>query len=328
MVLLGVVVVLWVSASFLTFAIFSDNSYQKPYFLTYFCTSTFCLYLIPTGLRNLLGRLKWSRRSKTGDEDDRVRLNPGDDTLSIRETMRLSAEFCLLWFIANYFSNYCLEYTTVPSSTILSSTSSMFTLIFSALLRIEKFTYAKLLSVLASLIGIALISSTDLSPSPSSTGRPLLILLGDAMALFSAFCYAAYITLLKIRVGDESRVNMQLFFGFVGLFNFLCLWPGLFILHWTDIEPFTLPPDRRVWTIVLVGASITLISDFCWAYAMLLTTPLIVTVGLSLTIPLALLGQMVLLGSVAGGWYWVGAACVFAAFWFLNRAEEVEQNNH
>ncbi len=35
------------------------------------------------------------------------------------------------------------------------------------------------------------------------------------------------------------------------------------------------------------------ISDMSWAYAMLLTTPLIVTVGLSLTIPLSLIGEMI-----------------------------------
>jgi solute carrier family 35 protein F5 len=227
---------------------------------------------------------------------------------------------------ANYFNSYCLKFTSVASATILSSTSSMFTLIIGTLLRIERFSLTKLFSVLVSLMGIILISTTDLSPSSSAedlpTRSPFQVLLGDAMALLSALAYATYITLLKVRAGDESRVNMQLFFGFVGLFNLIFLWPGLLILHRTGIEPFEMPPERRVWEILLLNASITLTSDFCWAYAMLLTTPLVVTVGLSLTIPLALMGQMVVLGSIAGGWYWVGAACVFVAFWFLNKEEE------
>lgn len=142
------------------------------------------------------------------------------------------------------------------------------------------------------------------------------------MALLSALAYATYITLLKVRVGDESRVDMQLFFGFVGLFNVIFLGPGFFFMHYTGIETFEMPPQGRVWAILAVNASITLTSDFFWAYAMLLTTPLVVTVGLSLTIPLALLGQMVLLGGVAGIWYWVGAGCVFVAFWFLNKEED------
>ena len=198
----------------------------------------------------------------------------------------------------------------------------MFTLLLGSLLHIERFTPTKLLSVIASLAGISLIATTDLAPASSTTSRPpLQVLLGDFMALLSALAYATYITLLKVRVGDESRVDMQQFFGFVGLFSVIFLWPGLVLFHYIGGEQFELPQQGRVWAIVLVNAAITLVSDYCWAYAMLLTTPLLVTVGLSFTIPLALLGQMVLLGTVAGGWYWVGAGCVFVAFWMLSREE-------
>ena len=47
---------------------------------------------------------------------------------------------------------------------------------------------------------------------------------------------------------------------------------------------------------------------------MLLTTPLIVTVGLSMTIPLSLIGQMVLQSQYSSPLYWVGAAIVFLSF--------------
>lgn len=55
---------------------------------------------------------------------------------------------------------------------------------------------------------------------------------------------------------------------------------------------------------------------------MLLTTPLIVTVGLSLTIPLALFGQILLQQKSPGVLYWVGAALVLIAFIFINRESE------
>ncbi|CCX09990.1 Similar to Uncharacterized vacuolar membrane protein YML018C; acc. no. Q03730 [Pyronema omphalodes CBS 100304] len=352
MALLGVVVFAWVSSNFLTHAIFADDSYSKPCFITYLNTSMFCLYLIPSGVRELLRR----RREKLGTDVAVAGIDSGsgeegygsgeevieeggkEDKLNTRETMRLSAEFCLIWFFANYFNSYCLKFTSVSSATILSSTSSMFTLLLGTLLRIEIFTSTKFLSVIASLIGIYLISTTDLSPASPSDAvppsnindvsamddvirSPLQILMGDSMALLSAFSYATYITLLKLRIGSESRINMQLFFGFVGLFNVLFLWPLLIILHFTGIEPFELPPESRVWAIILVNASITLTSDFCWAYAMLLTTPLVVTVGLSLTIPLSLMGQMVLYGTEMGPGYWLGAGAVFVAFWVLSREE-------
>jgi solute carrier family 35 protein F5 len=118
------------------------------------------------------------------------------------------------------------------------------------------------MSVIASLIGIILISRVDLSKPEEgaasdgngsfphkSTGE---IALGDAMAAFSALMYGLYTIVMKKQVGDESLVNMPLFFGLVGFFNVVLLWPGFFILHWTGIEPFALPETQRVWTIILV----------------------------------------------------------------------------
>lgn len=109
-----------------------------------------------------------------------------------------------------------------------------------------------------SIAGISLISSIDFdSHKESVAGKydktPAEIMLGDGMALFGAFSYGVYTTLLKVRVGHESRVSMQMFFGFVGLFNLLGLWPGLFLLHAMGVEKFQLPPDNRVWWIVAVS---------------------------------------------------------------------------
>jgi solute carrier family 35 protein F5 len=60
---------------------------------------------------------------------------------------------------------------------------------------------------------------------------------------------------------------------------------------------------------------------------MLLTTPLVVTVGLSMTIPLSLVGQMILSAQYSGVLYWVGACIVLLSFLFINHEsqEEVEQ---
>lgn len=68
-----------------------------------------------------------------------------------------------------------------------------------------------------------------------------------------------------------------------------------------------------------VNALASLASDIAWAYAMLLTTPLVVTVGLSLTIPLSLVGQIVLQGQYASGLYWAGATVVFLSFLVVNQ---------
>lgn len=60
---------------------------------------------------------------------------------------------------------------------------------------------------------------------------------------------------------------------------------------------------------------------------MLLTSPLVVTVGLSLTIPLSLVGQMVLDGQYSSLEYWIGACIVLCSFIFINHESEVEGTN-
>ena len=80
-------------------------------------------------------------------------------------------------------------------------------------------------------------------------------LLGDFLALSSAIFYAFYVILLKVRVRRESRINMQLFFGFVGLFNILFLWPLGLVLHYTGVETFELPTGGKVIGGILVNVS-------------------------------------------------------------------------
>lgn len=173
-----------------------------------------------------------------GDGDD------GNDKLDLQATARLSLEFCMLWFVANYLASACLEYTSVASVTILSSTSSVWTLIACAVMQIERFSVRKLVGVLASLSGIVLISMVDLSGTDNDDDRGNFphksqgqIAIGDTMALVSAGIYGLYVVVMKRRVGNEDRVNMPLFFGLLGLFNIVLLWPLFFVLHWTGIEP-------------------------------------------------------------------------------------------
>ena len=60
---------------------------------------------------------------------------------------------------------------------------------------------------------------------------------------------------------------------------------------------------------------------------MLLTSPLIVTVGLSMTIPLSLIGQIVLDSQYASVWYWLGAVVVFGSFIFINNEETRDEDS-
>lgn len=67
--------------------------------------------------------------------------------LSTIETVKLSFAFCFLWFFANYTTNASLAYTSVASSTILSSMSGLFTLGIGALFGVEKLSISKVIAV-------------------------------------------------------------------------------------------------------------------------------------------------------------------------------------
>jgi solute carrier family 35 protein F5 len=73
--------------------------------------------------------------------------------------------------------------------------------------------------------------------------------------LLSALFYAVYVILLKVRIRSESRIDMQLFFGFVGLFNIVACWPIGVILHYTAVERFELPTSGRMVGALLANVS-------------------------------------------------------------------------
>ena len=386
LMMLGVVVFLWTASNFLASAVLADNTYSKPYFLTYINTAFFILPLVPVlilkATRNpeefrqwQMEAVSWVRswraplKSKSGrgatadhfDDGFRSTSPRGslsdsrsflledpmvssqhlstksyhsiNGQLSLAETTRLGFEFCMLWFLANYFIGVSLEYTTVASSTILTSTSSIFTLGFGVLAKVERFTIRKLLGVLASLAGIVLISSIDLSGDSSDDNHrgsfPVKsfaeLAVGDVLAILAALMYGIYSVFMKKRIADESAVNMPLFFGLVGLINVIFLWPGFFILHWTGLERFEMLPTGKVTAIVVLNALASCVADLAWGYAVLMTSPIVVTVGLSMTIPLSLIGQMVLNSQTASVLYWIGAIMVVLSFLFVNHEEKKDE---
>ncbi|EGG11965.1 uncharacterized protein MELLADRAFT_46597 [Melampsora larici-populina 98AG31] len=245
--------------------------------------------------------------------------------LNTEEVARLASSFVCLWFAANWSVNAALGYTSVSSTTILSSMSGFFTLGCGVMFGVEKFSLGRLIAVGASVIGVVLVSKSDHEMANAhGTSHSGQAVLGDALALSSAALYALYVLLMKVKVKDESRVDMQLFFGFVGVICLLGFWPMGFILHLAGIEPFVLPGSRKLWLSVAINAMITFVSDYLYMLAMLKTSPLVVTLGLSLTLPVAVLGDLIK-GLSLQLTALVGAALVLSSFVLLSMVEEHDQ---
>ena len=356
LLMLVLVIILWVLSSFLINLIFEDDSYRKPFFITYINTAAFIFYLFPTAKAVVVnykdtGRANVHRElimeeEGTGSDSNRsvdmtspllTNLEAGTHAnqkkrLTLYETIKLSAEFCILWFTANLVTNASLAFTSVASQTILSTTSSFFTLFIGAICHVESLSKSKVLGSFISFVGIIMVTKSDshqryqrhIADVSGDDNDAVRVLVGNLLALAGAVLYGVYSTLLKREVGDETRVNMKIFFGFVGLFNLLFLWPSLIVLDFFGWEPFSLPKDPKVVVIIFVNCLITFVSDFCWAKAMLLTSPLTVTVGLSITIPLAMFGDVIFKHKTMSALYLFGATLILGSFFIINKSSEEE----
>lgn len=89
---------------------------------------------------------------------------------------------------------------------------------------------------------------------------------GIILALVSAFFYATYIVFLRKKVDHEDKMDIPMFFGFVGLFNLTLLWPLFFILHYGHWEEFEWPNSRQ-WTFLIINGLIgTVLSEVLWLW--------------------------------------------------------------
>lgn len=269
------------------------------------------------------------------------------------EVMRISIVFCPIWFVANWAYNESLVLTTVSSATILASSSPLFTLLFTSLLGVrapavseirrphfatqkERFTLLKLLAVCLTICGVVLVTVTDaerkkpseLAASPStpygassnSTETPApppsrgATVLGDMLSLLSAVAYGVYATALDRMIPDHRVVSTPMFFGFVGALNALLLWPVGILLSLVGVERFVMPSSEEALALVANGLVGTVVSDLLWLWSVLLTSPLITTVGISLTVPLAVTSDVVLHGDRFAWQYLLGSGLVLMGF--------------
>lgn len=186
-VLILLVVLLWVGSSNLIQHIFTGGGFGKPFFTTYFSTSMFTLYLsgflfikrwrqIPWNAEELLNqnnivkdaRVNSLTFNETDDKetillDSETSLPPFEDIKekesvlledvtpeppkTLKQVLFIALQFCALWLIANFTYNYSISRTSVSSSTIISTTSSFWTLAFCHILKIERFSLKNLLAV-------------------------------------------------------------------------------------------------------------------------------------------------------------------------------------
>lgn len=177
------------------------------------------------------------------------------------KTARTALMFCILWFIANYMFQLALDPSETALVTLLSTTSSLFTLALAATFPSssgDRFTISKLVAVSISVIGAVMVTISEIDEPKNSRGIVLSVL--------SAFFYACYLVLVKRKNDTDEKIDIIEFFGFVGLWNILLLWPLFLILNFSQLETFEMPNRRQFLVLFLNGIIGTVISEALWLW--------------------------------------------------------------
>jgi solute carrier family 35 protein F5 len=303
LVFIVLVSLIWAAASILVQYLYTNQDFDSPFMLTYFGVSLFTVFLplewLQQKCKGQSSSISEDYQSVSTDAsdngDDRNDHHPTLSTLASEkwntgDHMRAAAKIAPLWFISNYSYSASLKYTSITSSTVLASTGSLFTFCFALLCRDEHFSIWKLIGVGLGILGSILTGLHDLDGG-SDSGNLDLRLWGDALGLLSAVGYGGYAVMIRtLCPKDESLMSMQLFLGFVGLFNMIALCP---IAIWQSISTGAVSAFVLV-ALIIKGLLDNVLSDYLWARSVILTSATVATVGLGLTIPLAFLSDVAL----------------------------------
>ena len=112
-------------------------------------------------------------------------------------------------------------------------------------------------------------------------------------------------------------MDAPMFFGFVGVFNLVLLWPGLLVLGLVGSEPFELP-NKTQWQFLVVNGLVgTVFSELIWLWGCFYTSSLVATLAISLTIPLSVIADALWKNKQYEAIFFVGALPMFLSFFVV-----------
>ena len=194
------VVVLWTASSVAIQLVFESHRFAKPYFLTYASACLLMVYLpfYPDRLRDLAAlaaeRSGCSARRRSGGRRHAAQYSPleaadreaagavaasvddaGDAPLAVPplgtgESVGVAVRVGALWFVLNLSFNLSLQLSSVSSVTVISATSSIWTLLIGAARARQAPGRLKVAATLLTFFGVLLVMLAGTGPAPVCVG--------------------------------------------------------------------------------------------------------------------------------------------------------------
>lgn len=349
-----VVVCLYVGSGVMIQVLFDELQYEKPFFFSFVSVGLCSTYLLhPLTLecwRYLMPPRHGYSKVQTGGAPA-----IGSPLHLLRPALLLAPSY----FCLNYTYFFSLDLTSVSSTMILSASTGVWTLLFSRLLLGETLTRLKMATVCVSLLGMSLViysthggtatpawnggargvttgsaathtkstsgahsrSAHAPASSPAAAESNASGATGDLLALMSAAASGVYMVLLPVCV-PEKDAHMPSLFGMMGVVCTLAVLPLFPLLHYGGVESLELPPTRSATAALLINAATsTVLPDMLLAKAIMMTSPLVATLGLSLMIPFSVFADYMRGLAHLSPQFFIGTFAVFVGFVLETMAE-------
>ena len=308
--------VIWSLASILVQYMYHDLNFDSPFVVTYVGSSLFAVLLVLYVIPNPFCRRKRGQHVSLDEKEYASQMTH----------FKIACKIAPFWFLANYLYNASLNYTSITSSTVLSSTGSLFTYAFATFSGEEKCEFFKFAGVLIAIVGSIITGLKDASSEEDDHDDTII---GDAASLLSAVGYGIYTVMIRKYCKQPSpqpnnnnnnsndaqeeededankEISIQLILGYNGLFNMLTLLPicaycivriNSTPIQTDDNSQINTPTQQHfTWFIlgclVVKGLSDNVLSDYLWARSIILTSATVASVGVGLTIPLAMISDL------------------------------------
>jgi len=232
----------------------------------------------------------------------------------------------LNWFCCQWTFNVSLGHTALATNTMLSSTSVVWSYVFTVLVGFRQCSLLGPLCILLAMSGISLaVFGHEERVDPTA---PVDDIFGTSLALGSALMYGAFSNMLALWVKPNQ---MTAVWGFVGVSSVVIGGVLMLLGHLTGLETFEVPSSKAFSIMLLNGFLGTSISDYIWAQGVLLTAPLVANISLNMTIPVSMFVDAVILQQHKFSWTSpLGGALVFMGV-IVAAVDEVRSggtNNH